>query len=244
MNKTNGHTQLDRHIRETLKNVGSDIPLIDWNEIEPLLPSQQKSISFWMSKKVMAILFLTGIIALIVFGTYKVIRHYSSLSVTENPADSVANVLSPADTTTGQDSVFTIPEITGTDSSLSLEKETKEDSVSAVIPAVIPSVLGEQKKKQSNEKKNAPEKNTEQIQPDTSSKKIPTESRVLGTADTVKSVLPKTIHETTSPDSVGTGNKSTAEKKSKKQKKQKPSATQPAIPSSPTETKPDTSFQR
>lgn len=260
MNKTNGHSQLDRHIRETLKNAGPHIPLIDWNQIEPLLPSQQKSISFWFSKKTITILFLTGAVALLSFGTYKIIRHYSSLPVTENPIDSVTNILSVVDTITGQDSIFAIPDTTLKDSSLLLEKETKVDSASAVTSADIPSLKetnekssvnaiknsqsGEQAKKQNNEKKNTSEKNREQIQLDTSSKKMPVESRVLGTADTAKSLLPKTIREPTSSDSVGTGNKSTAEKKSKKQKKQKPSATQSAIPSSPTEIKPDTSFQR
>ena len=91
MKTSPANSPLDGFIVDALKAPDTNLPAVEWSEVEVLLRHEQKSISVGVDRKTIFIGAAVAGILLLVFGIYKIASYYSSL-----PPDPAEETVAPA----------------------------------------------------------------------------------------------------------------------------------------------------
>ena len=242
------NSPLDTFIKETLKASDTNLPPVDWSEVEVLLRHEQKSISVGVSKKTIIISASAVAVLILAFGIYKIAGYYSSLPPAEeeqlaNPVQNTFNIVDTQKTVKREDSTV-IPKtnIADIDSSAYKKSEKKTDSVSVNPPADTASVKKiNDKQRQEKKKKQNTFQDSASLKTDTA-KPLPADTATTHPVQEIKKESPAPLD--TANKNIPTPKSNSKKKKSRSQKTAVPAAADQPKTENPPELKSDSLKQK
>ena len=137
MKSAPANSPLDGFIVDALKASDTNLPTVDWSEVEVLLRHEQKSISVGVDKKTIVMSAIGAGVLLLVFGIYKIASYYSSLppdpeQQSATPVQNTFNVIDTHKVEVKDSIVAPKTTVAAIDSSLLPKAVKKMDSV--IVP--------------------------------------------------------------------------------------------------------------
>jgi hypothetical protein len=190
--KSSNNSALDLFISEALKTSDTNLPPIDWSEVEVLLQNEKKSIPIRVNKKIIMYSLAAIGILIIAFSIFKIYDYYSSLPSEANP------IIAPA-----QPKLNNVP-----DSSASVIKTAKigaafesdeEDTISTIEQTDISSIkniVADVKITPRPDKKKKPDTLLPIVNTPITTGEIEAEKLILPDTTTTKKPMEEIINET------------------------------------------------
>ncbi len=232
--KPSENTRLDQFILEKLKEQDTNLPFVNWSEVEVLLKYERKPIQVKVSKKTIFISAGVTATVIVVAGVFMLVKYYSSRPAETEPEPAPSTQVLVADTQKKISPDTSHPVVIAKPDTAKPIAQTQPETDSTELTAAqekrADSLIADFKQKEKEEKKKAEQKKPVEPKKEKKNKISSLAPTISDSENNLENILPpdtagknKSALKIDSPVSADSIKAKTNSKKNKKNKKGKPS---------------------